>query len=478
MDRSELTYDPRGVFEARGGVPVDMFRELAPRLVEARDRTLADLAVLRAGGRAAEADEPNDAGFIDLPELLLEDYRQHGVDSEMGRIRAAGDRLAELVDRVVVVGIGGSYMGTRALFESLCRPYHNECSRDERNGRPRVHFDGYNVDSDPFEDLVQLLDHHSGEVTPGCPWGLIPVSKSGGTLEPAIVFRMLLERLDRACLGDRDVLRSLVIPVTGRTGRLHEIAAALGCPDIFPIPDDIGGRFSVLSAVGLLPAAVLGIDIVSLLDGATEMVRKFKVLPPGRNPVLDYVGVGHLMERERGARCRVLSVWGRQLEAVGYWYDQLLSESLGKDGHGATPITVVNTRDLHSRGQQHQQGARDKLITNVTVGHVRYPASPIGRSLTNLDQLDFLSEFRLTDVMDAAVLGTNRAYNGDGRPTADLRLSALDPYSVGQVLQFFMLATVVEGRLIGVNPYGQPGVEAYKREMNGILHQKAGSPRA
>jgi glucose-6-phosphate isomerase len=175
------------------------------------------------------------------------------------------------------------------------------------------------------------------------------------------------------------------------------------------------------------------------------------------------------MEELRGAAIRVLSTWGKGLEAAGMWYDQLLSESLGKQGRGATPITVVNTRDLHSRGQQHQQGRRDKLITNLIVDQARRPAFAVGRSELDQDQLNALADKTLFDIMSAASAGTNQAYAEDGRPTADLHLPRLDEASLGQFFQMLMLATVVEGRLIGVNPYGQPGVEAYKKHMSANL---------
>ena len=161
------------------------------------------------------------------------------------------------------------------------------------------------------------------------------------------------------------------MPITGEKGRLRDLAQALGCPKVFPIHDGVGGRFSVLDPVGLFPAAVMGLDVVKLLEGAAAMNERFRAAAPGANPVLDYVAVSRLLEVRRGATIRVLSTWGKRLEAVGLWYDQLLAESLGKDGQGTTPLTVVNTRDLHSRGQQHQEGRRDKLITNVIVEQSR-----------------------------------------------------------------------------------------------------------
>ena len=168
----------------------------------------------------------------------------------------------------------------------------------------------------------------------------------------------------------------------------------------------------------------------------------------------------------------MLSTWGKGLESVGLWYDQLLSESLGKNGLGATPLTVVNTRDLHSRGQQHQDGRRDKLITNLIVEKTQREWIAIERSDFDQDQLNALSGKTLPDILTAAYSGTNQAYAEDYRRTATIRLPRLDEGSLGQLFQMLMLATAVEGRLVGINPYGQPGVEAYKKKMTAILRGK------
>lgn len=170
---------------------------------------------------------------------------------------------------------------------------------------------------------------------------------------------------------------------------------------------------------------------------------------------------------------RVLASWSKFLEAAGLWYDQLLAESLGKnEQQGATPLTVVNTRDLHSRGQQHQEGRRDKLITNLVVDHPTREPLAVGHSEFDQDQLNELADKKLPEIMTAAIQGTNLAYANAQRPTADLHLPQLNPAVMGQFFQMMMLATVAEGRLIGVNPYGQPGVEAYKKHMNSFLRQR------
>jgi glucose-6-phosphate isomerase len=478
-----LSYDPSGVFIEEHGIRRSDLAELAPRLEAARSETLADVELWKSRGDVPKEKQPLDAGFIDLPERLLAEYKQDRRGSELGRILATAARLRDAVDRVVVLGIGGSYMGARALMEACCHPYHNELPRGERGGKPRMYFEGNNVDNDAVQGLLDLLGtsqagRQIGISAPHDRWAIVVISKSGGTLETAAALRIFLKPLQKSLGDDRALVAQHVVPVTGDRGRLIELAKAFGCKDIFDIPDGVGGRFSILTAVGLLPASILGIDIVRLLEGAAAMNERFRTAPAfnnrsqlGENPVLNYVGVCHLMEEQRGATIRLLSTWGKGLEAAGLWYDQLLSESLGKQEHGATPITVVNTRDLHSRGQQHQEGRRDKLITNVIAETVRRDRLAIERSDLDQDKLNELAGKTLPDIMSAAIQGTNQAYADDKRPTADLRLYGLDEHSMGQFFQMMMLATVVEGRLIGINPYGQPGVEGYKKHMQANLRK-------
>ncbi|MBX7168445.1 MAG: glucose-6-phosphate isomerase [Pirellulales bacterium] len=466
-----IVYDPRGTFFSQTGLEPNQLTALAPRLLAARDEVLADAELWQSGAAVPAAKQPLDAGFTYLPERLLAEYARDKSGSELGRILATAKRLSGAVDRIVLLGIGGSYMGARALFDGCCHPYHNELSRAERGGCPRLSFEGNNVDNDASQGLLDLLGHGRAASSVEESWGIVVCSKSGGTLETAVALRQFLAALRNSCSNDAQRLAARLVPVTGPSGRLFDLAAALGCPEVFSIPDGVGGRFSIFTAVGLLPAALVGLDIIKLLEGAAAMNERFRTAPPGENPVLDYVGVSHLLETERGADIRVLATWGKSLEAAGLWYDQLLAESLGKDGQGTTPLTVVNTRDLHSRGQQHQEGARDKLITNLIVDAPRRDRLAVGRSEFDQDQLNSLADKTLADVMAAAIAGTNQAYREDGRPTADLHLPRLHVSTLGQFFQMMMLATVVEGRLIGINPYGQPGVEAYKKHMNAFLRQ-------
>ena len=461
-----IQYDPSAVFLDRGGIRREELTERCPRLAAARDEVLDDAQLWANGGPVPQEKQPLDAGFHELPDRLLTELGKKGADSEVARVKAAADRLAAMVETVVVLGIGGSYMGARALLEACCHEYYNEVEPTMRRGRPRMYFEGNNVDNDALLDLVRLLESR------GDRWGIVVISKSGGTLETAAAFRILVREL-RATLGkEANQLGEYVVPVTGSSGKLFELSKALGCRDVFPVPDGVGGRFSVLSSVGLLPAALLGLDVEQLLRGAAAMNDHYREAPPNDNIVLQYVGVCRLLEERRSCDVRVLSTWGKRLEAVGLWNDQLVAESLGKQERGALPLTVVNTRDLHSRGQQHQEGKRDKLITNVIVERPRSEPVVIGRSELDQDGLNELAGKTLPDVMAAAIAGTNQAYHDVNRPTADIRLPQLDEYTLGQLFQMLMLATVTEGRLIGINPYGQPGVEAYKRNMNAILRGK------
>jgi glucose-6-phosphate isomerase len=360
-------------------------------------------------------------------------------------------------------------MGLRALFEALRHPCHNELDRAQRDGLPRLSFQGNNLDNDTSRGLLDLLaggDKSRLEDR----WGAIVISKSGGTLETAVAFRLFRNALEELYGADSEECRRFIVPVTGEAGKLRNLSNEAGYRHVFPIPDDVGGRFSVFTAVGLLPAAVLGMDVRRLLAGAVDMTDRFRNEPPGRNPVLDYVATCHLCEREQNMTTRVLSTWGGRLEAVGLWYDQLLSESLGKHEQGATPITAVNTRDLHSRGQQHQEGRRDKLITNVVVNTPSTTPLALPSSSFDQDGLNRLAGRTLPEFLSAAIAGTNQAYADAGRPTADVCLPCLDEFALGQLLQMLMLATVVEGRLIDINPYGQPGVEAYKQNMQANLN--------
>ncbi len=467
MSNPLITYVPDAALSL---LPPGRLDSLKSAIETAREQTLNDVELWQSGQAIPADQQPLDAAFIQWPEELLEDLNVSGSDSLISRIEACASRIRQAVDSVVVLGIGGSYMGMRAMMEALKNPYHNELSREARGGVPRIYFDGWNVDSDQQSALLDLLDQRAAdypeEDSPLGKTAVIVISKSGGTLETAAAFRTFRQLIERR-FGS--AAAELIVPVTGDQGRLRDLSNAAGYQDIFSIPDGIGGRFSVLTAVGLLPAAVAGMDIRQLLQGAAEITDHFRSAPFGQNVVMDYTAVGHAFEIDCGLNIRLLSTWGSKLEAVGLWYDQLLSESLGKHERGATPITVVNTRDLHSRGQQHQEGRRDKLITNLLPGTPSRTPLQLPAHTLDQDQLNQLQGTPFPRILQAAIDGTNQAYADVQRPTTDLLMHSINEHTVGQVFQMLMLATVLEGRLTGTNPYGQPGVEAYKKNMQANL---------
>ena len=470
-------WTPLAELQSQHFLPADRLEPMRAMLNAVRGRVAAERELQNPPPEML----PLQAGFIDGPQKLLDQFRRKGDTSELGKLNRVAQRLRDNTDRVVVLGIGGSYLGAKALFDALCHTYHNELPRNLRIGKPRVYFEGNNVDNDALADLLELLENTCVEPeTPEERWGVIVTSKSGGTLETAAAYRAVRAEAAKYYGPKSDWLKQLIVPVTGPKSKLRDLAKAEGVAeaDILTIPDDVGGRYSVFTAAGLLPAAVMGLDVRAILLGAAAMTKRFLEEPFDRNPVMQYAAVNHLMTTEAKKPTRVMAVYSKKLESVGFWYDQLLAESLGKSGRGPTPLTAVYTRDLHSRGQQHQDGTRDKLINNLIVKTQKHPAILVGMADRNEDDLNGISRRGLPDLQEAALAGANQAYADAARPTADIVLPVLSEHTIGQLLQMLMLATVMEGRLAHTNPYGQPGVEAYKRNMMAVLKATPNLPKS
>lgn len=466
-----LRFNPQGSFHPEYGITPDDVSSMEPTLNDLRLELIETDKLLYESGDPPAEKQPLDARFLWLPEETLDGYAKNREQSELGRIFKVANSIHDEIDAVAVLGIGGSYMGARAMMEACCDPYHNELSRGARGSKPRMYFEGNNVDNDASCSLLQRLSMGgNGDTLAEKRHAIVVISKSGGTMETAVAFRHFLAALEASLEPqDRSLLKRLVIPVTGSSGKLYDLSQSIGCDEVFNVPDGVGGRFSVLSSVGVLPAALLGLDCIRLLEGACAMNEHFKTAPLEDNIVMQYVSVNHLLAKHRSKSIRVMSVWTKALESFGLWHDQLLAESNGKNGVGVTPLTTVNTRDLHSRHQQHQQGTNDKVFNNLIVDNYRHDAMPIGRSDRNQDGLNDIADKTLPDIMNAAIQGTNDALHADGRPTTDLIIPELDTFALGQLFQMMMIATVIEGRLLQINPYGQPGVEQYKTNMNHYL---------
>jgi glucose-6-phosphate isomerase len=323
-----------------------------------------------------------------------------------------------------------------------------------------------------LQELLDLLQTTcvDPEIREEC-WGVIVISPAEGALETAAALRSFRREAAEYYGLHSERLRQLFIPVTGATAKFREQCRAEGFSEdaIVPLPGDVGPRYSAFTPAGLLPAAVMNLDVRALLLGAATMTRRFLEEPFERNPVLQFAGVNYLMASERHKLTRVLAVWSMKLEALGLWYENLLAESLGKQGRGSTPVTVVQTRDLGGRGQQLLEGTRDKIINNLVVRTPRQPAIMIGMADRNPDDLNQFNRKGLPDVMSAALRGFNEACFQTARPAAELALPALSEHTIGQIMQFLMLATVVEGRLMGINPYGQPHAEKCQTNLKALL---------
>jgi glucose-6-phosphate isomerase len=461
-------WTPTVELQSRHFLPAVRLKELTPRLLQVRSQVATERELQQVPPEL----QPLDAGFIDLPQKTLDDHRRKAEASLLGRVLAEGKRLRDTVDRLVVLGSGGLSLGARALSEALRSSYHNELSAETRLGVPRIYFEGDNFDNDAFQDLLDLLQ--TSCVDPELReerWGIIVMSKSGEALETSAAYRVLRREAGEYYGSKSERLRHLVIPVSGTQSKLRNLCQAEGCTeaDIFTIPDNVGERYAVFTPAGLLPAAVIGLDVRALLLGAAAMTKRFLDEPFERNPVLQYAGVNYLLTEEFGKPVRVLSIWSKKLEAVGRWYDLLLAESLAKQGRGPTPLTMVETRDRHARGQQHQEGTRDRILNNLVLKGPRHNPIAIGMADRNEDDLNALSRKTYPDLLNTALEATNQAHRLAARPTAELILPALSEHTVGQLMQMFMLATVVEGRLMGVNPYSQPCLESYRRRLWALL---------
>lgn len=417
-------------------------------------------------GDIGEDNRHRELGFWDLPHLMRD---------QTDRLREVAERFKSLADAHITLGIGGSYLGARMLFEALCHGFHNELPPDRRNGWPRAYFEGNGLDNDAFADLLDRLE--------GEPATLHIVSKSGSTLETGEAFRLMRQRLGSRAKG--------WAVTTGDNTRLERFCRHLDLPnlEIFDLADNVGGRFSVLTPVGLFPAAMMGLDIDKLLDGAHQMREQcFNNTRVWQNPAFLYAALQHL-SMLGGRNISVMAVWSKSLESLGLWYDQLSAESLGKEEKGRTPLTAVCTRELHSRGQQHQQGTRDKVICNVVVrepsrqpvaadpedgdereraiyGEGREPSSD---EKATTDGFFYAAGQSLHTINEMAYIATDTAYAKAQRPGMTLSIRRVDEEHLGALIFLFELATLVEGRLMAVNPLDQPGVQAYKDFLTGLL---------
>ena len=390
--------------------------------------------------------EGNDfLGWLDLP---VEKETE-----EISRIRAAADRIRESSDVFIVIGIGGSYLGPRAAIELMQGCNHNI---GKGKGNPQIFFAGNGLSTRGWNELQRLLD--------GKDFSIAIISKSGTTTEPAIATRALRWMLERKYGTEGAKKRTYAITDPCK-GALRQMATEEGW-ETFVIPPNVGGRYSVLTAVGLLPMAVAGIDPMEVMRGAAQAKKDYDIRS-FENPVWLYAAIRNLLYRS-GKQIEILESFEPGFKMMGGWWQQLFGESEGKDGKGIFPATAEFTADLHSLGQMIQQGERNLFETMVRFDAPAQTMT-IGGDYKNLDGLNYLEGKTLDFVDEKAFLGTLAAHVDGGVPVITMDMGALTNEKLGEIFYFFELACGVSAYMLGVNPFNQPGVEFYKRNMFQLL---------
>lgn len=385
-------------------------------------------------------------GWIDLPKTLSPEI--------VSSIKKDVEVLTPKSKLFVVVGIGGSYLGTRAVIEAL----QSEFASMEKSDHPYVIYAGHTLSEDYYHQLLQMLDSHD--------YAVAVISKSGTTTEPAVAFRIIKAHLEHK-YGKANAAERIIAITDARRGALHDIAQQEGY-QTYVIPDNVGGRFSVLTPVGLLPIAMAGYDIDKLLKGACDMrdiCINNNTLED--NPALMYAAIRNLLYR-KGRKVEILENFVPNLKYISEWWKQLYGESEGKEGKGILPHSLSFTTDLHSMGQYVQEGERLMFETVLSVAQPHNRVE-IPMDAQNLDGINYLVGKSLTEINHNAELGTILAHVDGGVPVLRIEIPTVDEYVLGQLIYFFEFACGVSGYMLGVNPFDQPGVEAYKKNMFRLL---------
>lgn len=384
-------------------------------------------------------------GWLDLPR----DYDKE----EFARIKAAAEKIKRSCDVFIVIGIGGSYLGARAVVEFLKSPLYNNLKKDT----PDIYFSGCNISATNMQELLSICE--------GRDVCINVISKSGTTTEPAVAFRVFRELLEKKY--GKDGARDRIFITTDKArGTLKGFADQVGY-ETFVVPDDVGGRFSVLSAVGLLPIAVSGIDIDELMGGADAARVALADPDLEKNDCYKYAAMRNILLR-KGKTTEILVGYEPFMQMLSEWWKQLFGESEGKDGKGLYPSSVIFSTDLHSLGQYVQDGMRNLFETVVWVKNTG-TQQLIPHDPANIDGLNFLSGKDLNFVNSMAQKGTVLAHVDGGVPNLIIEVDDRTAHSLGYLLYFFEKACAVSGYLLGVNPFDQPGVEAYKKNMFALL---------
>ena len=386
-------------------------------------------------------------GWLNLPDS----YDKNTV----AKILELSDKLKSKIDFLVVIGIGGSYLGTRAISETSIGNFDYLKKKREF---PQKIYAGQNIGEDYLFELLEVLEDKS--------YGIVVVSKSGTTTEPALAFRLLKDHLIKS-VGKEEARERIIAITDSSKGALRKMADQEGY-ETFVIPDDVGGRFSVLTPVGLIPLAISGVDIISLLKGAEDMRQHTAPdVDLEKNPAALYAAARNALYR-KGKIIEILVNYNPQLHYFSEWWKQLFGESEGKENKGIFPASVDFTTDLHSLGQYIQEGERALFETVISVKESKNTVF-VPSDEDNLDKLNYLAGKRVNEVNKMAELGTLLAHLDGGVPNIKVEIDTLDEYNMGQLIYFFEISCALSGYTLGINPFDQPGVEAYKKNMFALL---------
>ncbi len=386
---------------------------------------------------------------------------------DAARIRAFQESFPTDFDLVVVVGIGGSYLGARAVYEALSHTYLGQTRAARGTNKKQIVFAGHHLSEGDLLDLLDLLDTRLPVIN--------VISKSGYTTEPAIAFRILRNYME-ARFGAAEANRRMIITTDAESGALRQLAHEKGLAS-FAVPHDVGGRYSVMTPVGLLPLALAGFSIESMLEGAEQVFLELDEVYADRaksHPALTYAAC-RMAAYEAGKRVELLAYTNPKLRTFTEWWKQLFGESEGKQGKGIFPSGLAYTTDLHSLGQLVQSGERNLIETFLTFGGTapefgaRKTRLVVPKVADNLDQLDYLVGHSLDDINAAAEKGTKIAHHDGGVPCLELKVRSFDERGLGALFAFFEASCAVSGALLHVNPFDQPGVETYKNNLFGLL---------
>ena len=384
-------------------------------------------------------------GWVDLPV----NYDKE----EFSRIQAAAARIQQDTDIFIAIGIGGSYLGARAAIEFLKSPNYNA----KKKNTPDVYFAGNSISSTALSELLELCE--------GKRVSINVISKSGTTTEPAIAFRVFREYLEKT-VGAEEAKKRIYVTTDKARGTLKALADREGY-ETFVVPDDVGGRFSVLTAVGLLPIAVAGCDIAALMAGAAKARQELDDPDMEKNPCYKYAAARNILYR-KGRQVELMVSYEPCYTMMNEWWKQLYGESEGKDGKGLFPASVVFSTDLHSLGQFVQDGSNILMETVVLIDKAQKELT-IKNDPENVDGLNFLTGRTMAEINEKAFEGTVLAHTDGGTPNLVLHVPSVCEEELGYLIYFFEKACAVSGYMLGVNPFDQPGVESYKKNMFALL---------